>query len=70
MAHLAAVPFQDAGADRRVGTVATRLEMAFLPIGDATPFEVTLWRTLAQARFLVPVALASRWKFSRCCRPG
>jgi len=79
MPHLAAVPFQHAGADKRIGTVAMRRAMAFLPIGDvisnsrpafATPCEVTVWRTLAQTLFFVPVALMLRWKFSRRCRPG
>jgi len=58
-----------AETDKRLGMAAMCLAMILLPIGDAvsksltvhaTPFEVTVWRTLAQAVFFLPAALILR----------
>ncbi|EPX77947.1 DMT family transporter [Salipiger mucosus] len=73
MAQLVAVPFQAALVEKRLGMVAMCVAMALLPIGDAisksltayaTAFEVTVWRTLAQAMFFVPVALSLHRRLS------
>ncbi|MHA3977299.1 DMT family transporter [Halovulum sp. GXIMD14794] len=58
------------GADgRRNGMVAMCAAMAMLPVGDALskllaevadPFDVTLWRTVAQAVFFLPLVLILR----------
>lgn len=62
-------PQQRADLDKRLGMAAMCLAMVFLPLGDAvsksltayaTPFEVTVWRTLAQAVFFLPAALILR----------
>lgn len=54
------------------GMAAMCLAMALLPMGDAIsklltgiapPFEVTLWRSVAQAAIFVPVAVAMRRRF-------
>lgn len=52
--------------ERRIGMVAMVLAMALLPIGDtvsklltdiASPVEITMWRMLAQAAILAPLAM-------------
>lgn len=54
---------------KRNGMVAMCAAMAMLPVGDAlskllaefaAPFDVTLWRTVAQALFFLPVVLLMR----------
>ncbi|ETX28586.1 DMT family transporter [Roseivivax isoporae] len=56
-------------ADKRIGMIVMCLAMGLLPVGDAIsksltsvlpPFEVTVLRALAQAAFLVPVAVLLR----------
>lgn len=73
MAHLTVVPSDLAGFEKRAGIAAMCMAMALLPIGDAisktltgfaTPFEVTVWRTLVQAAFFVPVAVILRHHLS------
>jgi len=57
------------GVGRRGGLLAMCAAMLLLPVGDAisklltdlaSPFDVTVWRTLAQGVFCVPVALLMR----------
>ncbi|SIO32083.1 EamA domain-containing membrane protein RarD [Rhodovulum sp. ES.010] len=69
MARLTVAPSHRAGFEKRAGIAAMCIAMALLPIGDAisktltgfaTPFEVTVWRTLVQAAFFVPVAVILR----------
>lgn len=58
--------------DTRLGMAAMCLAMLFLPVGDAisklltgvaAPFDVAVWRTVAQAMFFVPVAVLLRHRF-------
>ncbi len=60
-------------AAKRNGMIAMCVAMALLPIGDAisklltsvaTPFDVTVWRTVAQAVFFLPVAFLMRQRLS------
>ncbi|WP_238529696.1 DMT family transporter [Pseudooceanicola batsensis] len=60
---------QSADMDVRIGMAVMCLAMVFLPLGDAisksltvhaTPFEVTVWRSVVQAAFLLPCALLLR----------
>lgn len=58
-----------ADVDKRVGMAVMCVAMLLLPVGDAisklltayvTPFEVTIWRAMAQAFFFIPAALILR----------
>lgn len=59
----------DSARSTRQGMLAMTVAMLMFPMGDAiskllteiaSPFEVTIWRTVAQALFFVPVALILR----------
>lgn len=72
MAFLDAVSTREIDMDKRLGMLAMCLAMVFLPIGDAisksltayaAPFEVTVWRTVAQAAFFLPGAVLLRRHF-------
>lgn len=72
MAVVSAVPFPRADFEKRAGMAAMCLAMVLLPLGDAisktltgyaSPFEVTVWRSLAQAAFFLPGALLLRRHF-------
>lgn len=65
MAFVTVVPHQHPDTDKRIGMVAMCLAMALLPLGDAisklltaqaSAFEVTVWRSMAQAIFFIPGA--------------
>lgn len=69
MAHATPGQAGSAELDKRLGMAAMCLAMAFLPMGDAIsksltahapPFEVTVWRMIAQAVFFLPAALVLR----------
>lgn len=69
MAQLPATPTHAAGFDKRAGVAAMCIAMILLPVGDAisktltgiaSPFEVTVWRTVAQAVFFLPVVVILR----------
>ena len=70
MAFVTVVPHQHPDTDKRIGVGAMCLAMALLPLGDAisklltaqaSAFEVTVWRSMAQAIFFIPGA----WFFRR-----
>ncbi|MBW3096029.1 DMT family transporter [Pseudohoeflea coraliihabitans] len=73
MSRLDFIPADFPGFEKRAGIAAMCIAMVLLPLGDAisktltafaTPFEVTVWRTLAQAVFFVPVAILLRHRLS------
>ena len=73
MAQPADLSTRSADMEKRLGMVVMCMAMVLLPLGDAiskaltsfaSPFEVTVWRTLAQALFFLPAALILRRHFS------
>ncbi|KAF0674610.1 DMT family transporter [Profundibacterium mesophilum] len=69
MSIATSVAARSALLDKRAGMLAMIVAMALLPLGDsisksltavATPMQVTIWRSLAQVAFFIPVAFVFR----------